>query len=68
MLSLLSLTEKLAHSHVTIGAIDCGDTWMYSDGEMGPDASDTGRLSLDLPMVENCEMVMLSRFIALPSR
>ena len=38
---------------------------MYSDGEMGPDASDTGRLSLDLPMVENCEMVMLSRFIAL---
>ena len=53
LLSLLGLTEKLAHSHVTIGAIDCGDTWMYSDGEMGPDASDTGRLSLDLPMVEN---------------
>ena len=39
--------------HVTIGAVDCGDTWMYSDGEMGPGASDTGRLSLDLPMIEN---------------
>jgi hypothetical protein len=39
--------------HVTIGAIDCGDTWMFSDGEMGPGVSDTGRLSLDLPMIEN---------------
>eukprot|EP01052_Picozoa_sp_SAG31_P010684 SAG31_NODE_592_length_13726_cov_7.188082_4_plen_460_part_00 len=39
--------------HVTIGAIDCGDTWMYSDGEMSPGATDTGRLSLDVPMIEN---------------
>jgi hypothetical protein len=42
--------------HVTIGAVDCGDLWMYSDGEMGPHGGPAhvdGALSLDLLMIEN---------------